>query len=80
MSKRRNKGDLVWLKPCSGFLTSSHEREVEIMEQSGDICLLECDDPECQEWDVWTIADEKGDRFALYHVSECQMLDKRWRE
>jgi hypothetical protein len=77
MSKRREVGDLVWLKPCSGFVAESHLKRVEVLDKVDGGCLLSCGDPACEEWDCWTVADEPGgERYPLYHVSECQMLDE----
>jgi len=78
MSKRRHKGELVWLKPCSGFVVNSHIAKVEITEWTGG-CFIECGDRACQEWDVLTEADAEGNRYPMFHVSECQMLDEPWK-
>lgn len=85
MSKRRRAGEWVWLRPNSGFVGESHRLQAEIQpEQDGDWspCMLDCGDPECREWiNLWTAEDpDTGKRYPLYHVSECQMLDRPWSE
>ena len=77
MSKPRNIGDKVWLKPCSGFVGESDKYLCEIQPQDMplDHCMI-CNDPTCSEWDtLWTVNAPQA-QFALYHVSECQMLDE----
>lgn len=80
MSKRRERGDWVWLLPNSGFYTNSHLQKVQLYSQR-DYCLLSCGDLDCREWDVAAYPTEPGEcALLLWHVSECQMLDEQWKE
>lgn len=79
MSKRRQVGDWVRLKPQSGFVRDSDRFIAEIRED-GEVllCLLPCGDICCREWStLWTAPDplDGGKRQVLCHVSECRMLD-----
>jgi hypothetical protein len=80
MSHRRTAGDLVWLRPYSGFVGESHRLRAEIQPEAGGDpppCVL-CSDQECREWtDLLTEPDPQhgNHRNPLCHVSECQMLD-----
>lgn len=77
MSKRRHRGEVVWLKPHSGFVARSHLRQAKITEWMG-ACMLECGDRGCQEWDVHDVPGDGEESHLLPHVSECQMLDEKW--
>lgn len=80
MSKRRQVGDWVWLKPNSGFVGESHRLRAEIQpEEDPAPCMFDCGDPECTEWaTLWTEKDGDRGRHILCHVSECRMLDERF--
>lgn len=92
MSKRRQAGEWVWLKPNSGFVGNSHKYHAQIQptddrrrkvirrhEEFTTPCMLDCGDPECREWpNLWT--DIEGEKGYFYHVSECQMLDEPYEE
>ena len=83
MSKRREAGDWVWLKPNSGFVGESNRLKAQIaVDDEPEACLLNCDDPNCREWpNLATGPDYESEekRWPLYHVSECQMLDEPWK-
>ena len=87
MSKRRNAGEWVWLKPNAGFCGESNRLKVEIQPEDDENskkygpekCILDCGDPNCREWvNVWTEPDpeDNDERHLLCHVSECQMCDE----
>ncbi len=87
MSKRRQAGEWVWLKPHSGFTGQSHLLKVEVMPESTPaepcFCNSDCHDDECREWlEVMTEPDpsNSGTRYILCHVSECEMLDEKWED
>ena len=78
MSKRRKPGDIVWLKKNTGFVGESDRYACEIMPEDDPAPCFLCDDSECVEWStLWTLPNEDGKRYPLYHVSECQMYDER---
>jgi hypothetical protein len=80
MSKRRSRGDWVWLKPNSGFYSNSDLEKMQLFTMDPDPCCL-CDDKDCREWDVVSGPPEPGScALILYHVSECQMLDEPYCE
>lgn len=89
MSTRRKVGDWVWLVPGAGFVgearshlvSSPHAPPLLKVEIRGDNgpwpCTLNCGDSRCREWaTLWTEANDSGRRRALYHVSECEILDE----
>ena len=68
MSRRRQAGERVWKQPYAGFVVEP--APVTLMGQPSP-CLLDCGDPECQEWpDART-----DDGSYAHHVSECEVLD-----
>lgn len=80
MSRRRNVGEWVWLKPNSGFVGNSHILRAIIFNGEPEPCMI-CNDPECQEWPtLLTERDERGAKHMLCHVSECQMLDEPYKD
>ena len=88
MSKRRVPGDVVWKQEGHGFIGEAGWYLV--LSDGHDDCMLECGDPDCQEWDTLhcygtTTRDDAQTRIdddtlvalgAAYHVSECSMLDE----
>ena len=103
MSQRRQHSQLVWVGPYTGFGRSATfavicpepyynlaspdpDKSRDIVDQTP--CLLDCDDPKCQEWtDLFTLPGisrreaiqnliARQYSGARYHVSECQMSDQ----
>ena len=69
MSKRRNKGEIVYKIPGAGFCG---EGLVIRIDGEIDYCMLSCGDPQCKEWSDCEVVKDGG---YVYHVSECQMED-----
>jgi len=77
MSERRKIGDRVWVIEGAAFNASRGQwatiidwisnEEAELFP-----CCLNCGDDSCMEWNDLATDDGK----SLYHVSECEMLDK----
>lgn len=71
MSVRRSAGDKVWKRPNAGFVGQASNV---VLSGEPEPCILDCDDPDCQEWpNAWS---EEHGGFA-YHVSECELEDAR---
>ena len=76
MSKRRKPGDIVWKPSGYGFSTLDGLGLIPEGSDSSD-CVMECGDPDCQEWpDLWPV-DKAGKPIGgnWCHVSECEMHD-----
>ena len=85
MSTHRKVGDWIWLKPNTGFVGESNRLKAEIIDIDPEYTALAgpdphwCDDPTCIEWpNLLTAPDpeNKDQRWPLYHVGECEMLDE----
>ena len=69
MSVRRAAGDVVWKRENAGFVGQAGDV---VLGGPPSVCILDCDDPECQEWP--NARSEEYGGYA-YHVSECELED-----
>lgn len=61
----------MWKRENAGFVGQPMNVE---LEGPPDICILDCGDPDCQEWPNARIVDQD---IYVYHLSECEIEDAR---